>query len=78
MSKEELKIKNDLEEKIIKEITEKYAHDFRDMSLNLEFFFDYISSKNDKLEIKYSKEKLIKLAKKEIKQWQKFIKRLKQ
>jgi|TARA_R100000093_G_scaffold10184_1_gene6659 excinuclease UvrABC ATPase subunit len=34
--------------------------------------------KNDKLEIKYSKEKLIKIAKKEIKQWQKFIKRLKQ
>ena len=37
---------------------------------------DYISSEKGKLEIKNSKERLIKLAKKEIKKWQNFLKNL--
>jgi len=37
---------------------------------------DYISSKNGKLKIKNNKKRLIKLAKKEIKEWEKFLKNL--
>ena len=37
---------------------------------------DYISQKNGKLKIKNSKKRLIKLAKKEIKEWEKFLKNL--
>jgi len=37
---------------------------------------EYISSKDGKLKLKNSKEKFIKLAKKEIKKWQEFLKNL--
>ena len=38
---------------------------------------DYITSKNGKLEIKNDKKRLIKLAEKEIEEWQKFLDNLK-
>lgn len=39
---------------------------------------DYISTKDGKLTIKSSKKKLIKMAEEEIKQWEGFIKKLKE